>query len=299
MSKADSGKKWADMDSQEFNERMTKRITENFVSYCPTNTFADENAERLFLDAEGKDCLKGCRIEQGKNSSLDGLFDIGIKAYALLYEGVDAAEKNRSDFHELFRNFRETVGGLRQVISEKVNKGAFIVSRPDGRRAEETAVLEAADIEIIKIGRNITRKFHADDEDMRQLYVELLCIGCLREIDHAIVALAHNPIDAVESTLLAKEAFDLAKADEIEEGVTREFVIRRARNAVAAKLANDPRQDEKQFIRECWQDWQRGKSHYTSKAAFARDMIEKVEHLTSTKKIEDWCREWEKAHSPN
>ena len=31
---------------------------------------------------------------------------------------------------------------------------------------------------------------------------------------------------------------------------------------------------------------------YKSKAAFARDMLEKCEHLTSTKKIEDWCREW-------
>jgi len=69
-----------------------------------------------------------------------------------------------------------------------------------------------------------------------------------------------------------------------------------AKSGAAAKLANDPRRAEKQFIRDCWQDWRDGKTEYKSKAAFARDMIQKCEHLTSIKKVEDWCREWEKEH---
>lgn len=70
----------------------------------------------------------------------------------------------------------------------------------------------------------------------------------------------------------------------------------------AARAANDPKQKEKGFVFQCWQDWQKSKTAenpkgtYSSKAAFARDMLEKYEHLISQKKIEDWCREWEKAH---
>ncbi|TAM17601.1 MAG: hypothetical protein EPN62_19875 [Candidimonas sp.] len=295
----ESSKKWVDMTFEEWNRRMTKRVTENFISYCPTNTFAAGNTERLFLNAEGSDCLKGWRIEQGKDSSLRGLFDIGAEAYTLLCEGVDPADKSQLAFHELFRNFRETVGDLREAISKRVKMGSFIAVHPDGERAKEGSILEAEDVEIIKIGRTIARKFHADDEMMRQLYVELLCVECLREIDHALVALALNPADVIESTLIAKEALDLAKADEVEDEIERKFIIRRAKKAVAAKLANDPRQDEKKFIFECWQDWQAGKSQYTGKAAFARDMLTKVEYLTSTKKVEDWCREWEKERPPS
>jgi hypothetical protein len=73
--------------------------------------------------------------------------------------------------------------------------------------------------------------------------------------------------------------------------------ISQAKNNAAKKLANDPKQKEKNFVHECWQEWQRKPLQYSSKAAFARDMIEKCEHLESHKRIEDWCREWQEKHS--
>ncbi|WP_321808080.1 hypothetical protein [Burkholderia sp. BCC1993] len=71
-----------------------------------------------------------------------------------------------------------------------------------------------------------------------------------------------------------------------------------ARKGGFARHANDPKQTEKAFVRQCWTDWQMRSDSYSSKAAFARDMLTKCEHLTSTKVIEDWCREWdeEKRH---
>lgn len=69
-----------------------------------------------------------------------------------------------------------------------------------------------------------------------------------------------------------------------------------ARYAALKKWGRDPRQKEKNFVFECWQEWQQNSGRYPSKAAFARDMLEKCENLVSYKKIEDWCREWEKAH---
>ncbi|MDP2225801.1 hypothetical protein [Nitrosomonas sp.] len=70
-----------------------------------------------------------------------------------------------------------------------------------------------------------------------------------------------------------------------------------ARKAVIEKLKRDPKQKEKKFVYVCWQEWQDNPERYASKAAFARDMLDKCEHLVSNKIIEDWCREWEKPNS--
>lgn len=58
----------------------------------------------------------------------------------------------------------------------------------------------------------------------------------------------------------------------------------------------DPRKAEKAFVKSCWIHWQENPSNYRYKSEFAVDMLNKCEHLKSQKTIEDWCREWEKAH---
>ncbi len=65
------------------------------------------------------------------------------------------------------------------------------------------------------------------------------------------------------------------------------------KEAVKSKLLRDPKQQDKLFVLECWQKWQSDPTTYKGKASFARDMLTKCEHLTSQKKIEDWCRDWE------
>lgn len=67
-----------------------------------------------------------------------------------------------------------------------------------------------------------------------------------------------------------------------------------ARRAAIAKHKKDPRQLEKAFVRQCFTDWRATPSRYKSKAAFARDMLDKCTHLASQKKIEDWVREWDR-----
>ena len=67
-----------------------------------------------------------------------------------------------------------------------------------------------------------------------------------------------------------------------------------AKKGAKAKLANDPKQVDKAFVFERWNDWQEKSGNYKSKAAFARDMLDKINHIKSQKKIEDWCRKWEK-----
>lgn len=69
-----------------------------------------------------------------------------------------------------------------------------------------------------------------------------------------------------------------------------------AKFAVQSKLAADPKQIEKKFVYQCWQDWQKKPDSYNGKAAFARDMLAKYESLKSQPVIEGWCRDWEKAN---
>ncbi|WP_175939918.1 hypothetical protein [Caballeronia sp. BCC1704] len=93
---------------------------------------------------------------------------------------------------------------------------------------------------------------------------------------------------------LANAQFWLGMLCGMPEGSRRVDAQSFAREGAMARYARDPKQKEKAFVRQCWSDWQRKPSCYASKAAFARDMLTKCEHLTSQKQIEDWCREWEK-----
>ena len=66
------------------------------------------------------------------------------------------------------------------------------------------------------------------------------------------------------------------------------------KNAAIQRWEADPKSGDKAFVKDCWREWKQTPARYKSKASFARDMIEKVVHLTNTKVIEDWCRDWEK-----
>ena len=59
----------------------------------------------------------------------------------------------------------------------------------------------------------------------------------------------------------------------------------KAQERARKRHAKDPRQTDKAKVRECWEAWRGKPSNYPSKAAFARDMLEKYENLKSQKKI--------------
>lgn len=70
-----------------------------------------------------------------------------------------------------------------------------------------------------------------------------------------------------------------------------------------AKLKNDITQKDKKLVLECWNDWQKSKTTenpkgtYSSKAEFARDMLQKCNKVKSQPVIERWCTQWCKQHS--
>lgn len=91
-----------------------------------------------------------------------------------------------------------------------------------------------------------------------------------------------------------KNIFDLemkSLVPKIRESLVEGLASEMGRRGAIAKLKNDPKRNEKNFIHECWQEWQKKPENYQSQAAFGRDMLTKCNHLTSQKKIEGWCRE--------
>ncbi|WP_155848163.1 hypothetical protein [Advenella kashmirensis] len=113
--------------------------------------------------------------------------------------------------------------------------------------------------------------------------------------DHHYVTAAHVPPHIKRN--IARMSLEFDKGPSMSSAFMAGMDVQKSlagSKAAAKRLLNDPKQEEKKFIYECWKEWKKNSINYKSKAAFARDMIEKCEYLTSTKKIEDWCREWEK-----
>ncbi|KAF0843439.1 hypothetical protein FNL37_0865 [Methylovorus glucosotrophus] len=134
--------------------------------------------------------------------------------------------------------------------------------------------------------------------------IQTMCVYSLFCLDEAIDGIINNiSTKASLGFSYANKALELAheyRKDAVNNQSSSSLSAARAqfaRSGAIAKLAKDPKQKEKSFIYECWLEWKNNPLSYKSKASFARDMLQKCEHLTSNKIIEDWCRDWEKAHS--
>jgi len=66
-----------------------------------------------------------------------------------------------------------------------------------------------------------------------------------------------------------------------------------ARKAGIARHKLDPKAKDKRFVKARWDEWQRNPGTYKTLEAFARDMLDKVEHLEgNTQVIARWVRSW-------
>jgi hypothetical protein len=175
------------------------------------------------------------------------------------------------------------------------------------RLASESLVCALRDIEAsIGSALSLSRRYEETDfwvgESGDNLYpIRLASAYSLWCIDQCMLALYNN--DALSSARAmgyAIASLDLAQEYERTVAGSASNGIRFALRTIGqsggkAKHAKDPKQVEKKFVRECWNEWQRDPAKYKTKAAFSRDMLEKCTHLVSQKQIEDWCRDWEKS----
>lgn len=66
-----------------------------------------------------------------------------------------------------------------------------------------------------------------------------------------------------------------------------------SQKAARARWEDDPKSEEKAFVKECWLEWVADPSRYSSKANFLRDMHQKLESLTLNRStLNDWIKNW-------
>lgn len=69
----------------------------------------------------------------------------------------------------------------------------------------------------------------------------------------------------------------------------------RASDRAKIRHARDPKRQAKDFVRECWERWQRAPSEYKNPTAFARAMLDKQPDLLKSEVVVTrWERQWRK-----
>jgi len=126
-----------------------------------------------------------------------------------------------------------------------------------------------------------------------ELRGEHLLFACLREIDNAIIGMELDGRGSVSSVVSAMNALSDAQAELNGSPQLKKVRRRMAYEAAVARHQKDPKAADKKLVFECYREWRANPSRYKSKAEFARDMLEKCQHLKSHKKIEDWVRGWD------
>jgi len=140
---------------------------------------------------------------------------------------------------------------------------------------------------LVQIGR-LVRKTMDVEMELAKRMVELFSSEDVAMEDFARL-MAERGISAVSLWFCAR----LLKGKKID-GLMDQLVRERQRSASIARYSKDPKQRAKAEVKKLWEMWRLDLSRYPSKAAFARDMLDKFDELKSSKKIEDWARAWEK-----
>jgi hypothetical protein len=251
-----------------------------FLTYHPFSTFSNVENDQ-FLKSNGKPGNE-------PNADTEALFKIGKEAYRLFLDLTDSEQ-----FERALAGYWQSLEYSRALIQEMVDNGflEFRINENEHLTIEWENIRDDA---IIGIAWQLYSKsqLKVDDEE-KEYMARMMALHALIEIDNALLAMSMGGSGAIVATYEASNA--VANLLSILSGDEKLQVARRdlAYQGAMARLERDPKQKEKTFIHECWQRWQQSPETYASKAAFARDMLSKCEHLTSQKKIEDWCREWE------
>lgn len=72
---------------------------------------------------------------------------------------------------------------------------------------------------------------------------------------------------------------------------------RKGDSAKGGKNAHKNSSGELNFVKSCWDEWQKNKTKYKNATKFCADMLDKCVHLTSHKNLMDHCSTWKMEHS--
>lgn len=131
-------------------------------------------------------------------------------------------------------------------------------------------------------------------EEIAEDIAFFLFAGCAMQILNRKFLDLHNNHSVPAINSAAQKVESLAELSLSQSLQLRDRKANFSRTGALAKLANDPKQQAKEEVRQCWLLWKEKPLNYKSKSAFAKDMLNKFDILESQKVIEGWCRDWDK-----
>jgi|SRR3569833_1965126 len=266
----------------DLDEALKNLLARQFYYFDPYLTYSDPNNQQ-FIETDGQP--SGALCSDGR-----ALFQIGKEAFKRLMQDK---ESSRERFNERHKGYCEFLDQIAATLSDLNSKDPNVLSEADEQVSVDFKECDDAQLLTVYWQKYLNHSQKAPpDEHVKSLCYELFLFLTLHKIDDAFVVLELGGgvgYSAIEATKALSNAIAIESEDKQLAQARSQF----AHKAVMEKLKQDPKQGEKNFVKECWQQWQINPESYKSKAAFARDMLDKCEHLKSTKKIEDWCRQWE------
>ena len=272
-------------------------INKLFRNYDPILSFKRDGEDDAFRRSDGTSCFDEHNQERlDEHPDTLVLKKIAFRAMRriretltdepladAIYFALKDVENYRSFFADQLRTGNLKVGGYDEEGQPLASQDAI------------DRVIHADDFDIVNCSAAMCRFSPEETKAQELLNVEImyLCVA-LKEIDAALPTLRFGIGGTAIYAVVALDCLRTAEAMRSGERVRRATFTEWGRTASAKRLKNDPRQADKQLIKDYWRTWQSVPTRYRSKAAFARDMVDKSEHLTSQKVVEDWCREWEK-----
>lgn len=271
-----------------------------FVAYDPHLTFSRSDAKR-FLNRSGRS------IEiAGRDLDLEALFRLAQLAYSIVRAAFPICES--FDFEKANRIYIDYLQHQLLLFRESVSKGSIKLYAGSGVKVSKEAIDNylsylSDNALLFWLREEFRDELAANPPELRRVVSFVHALSALRTIDHVLASLNEAKPQFVSEVLEVVQQISYAQEFSEHRELGAVAALRRTlgsewgRMARVAALKVDPKQSEKQLAKECWREWQRMPTRYRSKAAFARDMLTKFEHLESQKVIEDWCRDWEKSEA--
>jgi hypothetical protein len=192
---------------------------------------------------------------------------------------------------------------LYPIILSKAEAGKIVIE-PNGVEGLKAAWAEYDWCQRVMFVFDFTEKATALGADFDNPLNTVLPLVLLQRLNEAVIA------DLFDGRGLSEVMLEIASLrDRLKppEHVVRAINIAtksarrmQAKLGAQAKLANDPKQEDKAKVRECWDAWQKnplnpdGTKKYKDKSAFALDMVTTWDHLKRTRTVTDWCLDWER-----
>ncbi|MDB5853258.1 MAG: hypothetical protein JWR22_1299 [Herminiimonas sp.] len=236
----------------------------SFYSYDPFMTYGMAN--KHFVDRNGKPAFIAQKNDPEWMSEDDvALWRLGRDAYLKL-----PPCSNKEEFDASLAEHYKMIKGLRTSIAAVAIEKRVVFKNEDDQPIEPDFD-DFTSMGILEIAWKLVKAGAADAAVIKNNFL----FACLESIEHGLIA---NHLDGggVYSAIEAANAF--ANFVAIDSGSTS---LQQARSEIGLagaleRYRDDPKQEAKKFIKECWIEWQRDSGKYPKQSAFASDMLTKI-----------------------